>query len=78
VRLLNLSPQEDGRVAVLEGLAEGEQVVLEGLDRLSEGRAVQVVAEPPAAGAPTTGAPGAARGEQGSEPSRRRRPGGGR
>lgn len=78
VRLLKLGPQEDGRVAVLEGLAEGEQVVLEGLDRLSEGRAVQVVAEPPAAGAPTTGAPGAARGEQGSEPSRRRRPGGGR
>ncbi|GAA5236665.1 MdtA/MuxA family multidrug efflux RND transporter periplasmic adaptor subunit [Verticiella sediminum] len=41
-RSVVLGPTADGEVAVSEGLAGGEQVVLEGLDRLSEGRAVAV------------------------------------
>jgi len=53
VRMLVLGPTEGDRVAVTQGLAAGEQVVLEGLDRLREGRAVQVVDMPaPAAGSP--------------------------
>lgn len=51
VRMLVLGPTEGDRVAVTQGLAVGEQVVLEGLDRLREGRVVQVVDTPaPAAG----------------------------
>jgi multidrug efflux system membrane fusion protein len=36
----------DGRTAVLEGLAAGEQVVLEGIDRLREGAPVNLVNAP--------------------------------
>lgn len=39
-RAVTLGPSADDRVAVTEGLAEGEQVVLEGLDRLREGKEV--------------------------------------
>lgn len=43
VRDLVLGPASGGRTMVTKGLAEGEPVVLEGLDRLEEGRAVKVV-----------------------------------
>ena len=43
VRDLVLGPASGGRTVVTKGLAEGEPVVLEGLDRLEEGRAVKVV-----------------------------------
>jgi len=77
VRLIRTGPSDQGRIAVLEGLAEGERVVLEGLDRLSEGRAVQVVADPPASGGPATGAPGTQAGQgQGQDARPRRRRGG--
>lgn len=36
----------DGRAAILEGLAAGEQVVLEGIDRLREGSEVNLVGAP--------------------------------
>ncbi|MEI2415247.1 MdtA/MuxA family multidrug efflux RND transporter periplasmic adaptor subunit [Orrella sp. JC864] len=44
VRLLTLGPADGGQVAVESGLQAGEQVVLEGIDRLTEGRQVQPVA----------------------------------
>ncbi|MGC4394979.1 efflux RND transporter periplasmic adaptor subunit [Hydrogenophaga sp. T2] len=44
VRELQLGPASGGRTVVLKGLAAGEPVVLEGLDRLEDGRAVNVVA----------------------------------
>ncbi|WP_028918531.1 MdtA/MuxA family multidrug efflux RND transporter periplasmic adaptor subunit [Pseudoxanthomonas suwonensis] len=43
VREVKLGASHEGRVAVLEGLQDGERVVLEGLDRLREGGKVQVV-----------------------------------
>ena len=46
LRLLKLGPQEGDRVAILEGLAEGEQLVLEGLDRLHDGKKVRLLDTP--------------------------------
>jgi multidrug efflux system membrane fusion protein len=43
MRMLELGPVEGDRIAVLEGLNDGESVVLEGLDRLTEGREAKVV-----------------------------------
>ena len=43
VRPLMLGASSDGRVEVLEGLEEGERVVLEGIDRLRDGARVEVV-----------------------------------
>lgn len=40
---LKLGPTEGDRVAVLEGLEAGQAVVLEGIDRLNEGREAKVV-----------------------------------
>lgn len=50
MREVKLGASHEGRVAVLDGLQDGERVVLEGLDRLREGGKVQVV---DADGAPT-------------------------
>lgn len=55
VRDVVLGPSEDGMQAVLQGLSGGERVVLEGIDRLREGRPVTIVAAdgtvtPPPAG----------------------------
>ncbi len=43
VRTLEVGALEADRIAVLSGLNEGERVVLEGLDRLREGRRVQLM-----------------------------------
>ncbi|MGY1408275.1 MULTISPECIES: MdtA/MuxA family multidrug efflux RND transporter periplasmic adaptor subunit [unclassified Luteimonas] len=43
VRPVVLGAGSEGRVAVLEGLEAGDRVVLEGIDRLSEGAKVEVV-----------------------------------
>ena len=55
VREVTLGASADGRVAVISGLQAGEQVVLEGLDRLRDGKEVvipdaegEVAAAPPA------------------------------
>ena len=42
IRPIKLGPTEGVRVAIEEGLQEGEAVVLEGIDRLNEGREVKV------------------------------------
>lgn len=43
VRVLQLGINTQGRTEILSGLNGQEQVVLEGIDRLSEGKAVQIV-----------------------------------
>ncbi|MBL9186912.1 MAG: efflux RND transporter periplasmic adaptor subunit [Opitutaceae bacterium] len=48
VRDVVLGPSEGQVQAILQGVAPGDLVVLEGLDRLREGRLVQVLAEEPA------------------------------
>lgn len=42
-RVLELGPANAGRIVVQAGLAEGERVVVEGVDRLHDGRDVQIV-----------------------------------
>ncbi len=76
LRDVKLGPTVDGRTAVTEGLAAGEPVVLEGLDRLREGSPVTLMPEagfaPPPKAVPAQGGPGGFNGPPGQ------RPGGGR
>ena len=56
IRDVTLGPAEGEEQSIVKGLAAGERVILEGLDRLREGRPVSVVrddgsVEPPSAGA---------------------------
>ncbi len=55
LRDVRIGASVDGRTAIVEGLKEGEQVVLEGIDRLREGSPVTMVGASPgaAAGTPT-------------------------
>jgi multidrug efflux system membrane fusion protein len=46
MRSVELGVTEGERVAVLKGVEAGERVVLEGLDRLRDGRPVEIVEEP--------------------------------
>ncbi|NMG34271.1 MdtA/MuxA family multidrug efflux RND transporter periplasmic adaptor subunit [Azoarcus sp. TTM-91] len=63
IRPLKLGAGDGDRVVVEQGLQAGEQVVLEGLDRLRDGRQVIVVeADAAAPGLPGHGAPAAAAG----------------
>jgi multidrug efflux system membrane fusion protein len=50
IRPIKLGSLEGPRTSVLEGLTEGEQVVLEGIDRLWEGKEVKVMEQPLAEG----------------------------
>lgn len=43
IRMLKLGPLEGDRIAVIDGLSEGEAVVLEGIDRLRDGRKAVVM-----------------------------------
>lgn len=47
IRQVKLGPTDNGLVAVEDGLQTGDLVVLEGLDRLRPGRAVEVITEQP-------------------------------
>jgi multidrug efflux system membrane fusion protein len=49
VRAVKLGVTEGERVAVTQGVQAGERVVLEGLDRLRDGRDVDIIADPPVA-----------------------------
>lgn len=40
-----LGPADDGRVAVRSGLVAGDQVVIEGIDGLEDGTAVEIITE---------------------------------
>ncbi len=53
IRQVKLGPVDNGMVAIEEGLSVGTPVVLEGLDRLRPGRAVEIITEQGAA-APVT------------------------
>jgi multidrug efflux system membrane fusion protein len=46
LRAVELGATEGDRVAVIKGVGAGEKVVLEGLDRLNEGREVEIVSTP--------------------------------
>lgn len=46
VRRVTLGPAEGDRVSIVEGLAPGERVVLEGVDALREGTKVEIVSQP--------------------------------
>ncbi len=54
VRQVTLGPAEGDRIAITEGLTPGERVVLEGVDALREGVAVEVVSSPAASEAATS------------------------
>lgn len=43
MKLITLGAQEGNRIAVLEGLQEGDLIVLEGIDRLTDGRAINLM-----------------------------------
>jgi membrane fusion protein, multidrug efflux system len=81
IRRITLGPTEAERVAVTAGLEPGDQIVLEGVDDLTEGAKIEVIADgtapkrpPRAAGAGGPGGgPGGGRGPGGQG----RRPGGG-
>lgn len=45
IRQVELGAADNGNIAVIKGLNQGAQVVLEGLDRLRPGRAVEVITE---------------------------------
>jgi multidrug efflux system membrane fusion protein len=70
LQTLKLGPRDGERVAVLEGLAAGEQVVVEGTDRLRDGATVQVIAADGKKEEPLVAAEPAA--EDSSKPRRRR------
>ncbi|MNJ76534.1 Multidrug resistance protein MdtA precursor [compost metagenome] len=49
IRMLTLGLSSNGQIQVLAGLNGTEQVVLEGIDRLAEGKEVQIVSDQPQA-----------------------------
>lgn len=60
MQLVQVGPRDRGRVAITDGLRGGEQVVVDGSERLEDGSAVDVVPAGTAA-APAASAPGGAR-----------------
>jgi multidrug efflux system membrane fusion protein len=52
VRDLQLGPVDGEFQSILKGLKPGENVILEGVDRLREGRAVTMVTDDPTAAKP--------------------------
>ena len=50
IRRVALGPAEDDRVSIASGLAADEQIVLEGVDDLTEGAKVQIIADSPPGG----------------------------
>jgi multidrug efflux system membrane fusion protein len=68
IRRITLGPAEGNRVAITEGVKAGEQVVLEGVDDLTENAKVEVIGEDGkviGGGAPAGGGPGGRRGPGG-------------
>jgi multidrug efflux system membrane fusion protein len=52
IRRIALGPAQDDRVSITSGLAANEQVVLEGVDDLTEGAKVEVITDPAPGGPP--------------------------
>ena len=63
VRDIVLGPADGIMQSVTKGLEGGENVIVEGVDRLREGRAVSVVSDDPAKAAHSPGGEGAAKGD---------------
>ncbi|MEY4816158.1 MAG: hypothetical protein RLZZ162_3231 [Verrucomicrobiota bacterium] len=63
VRDIVLGPSDGAQQSITKGLQSGDLVVLEGVDRLREGRAVSVVSDDPAKAAHSLGGEGAAKGD---------------
>jgi len=63
VRDIVLGPSDGAQQSITKGLQSGDVVVLEGLDRLREGRTVSVVSDDPAKAAHAPGGEGAAKGD---------------
>ena len=78
IRRIELGPAQGDRVSVLKGLTPAEQVVLEGVDDLTEGGKVEVIPEGGAAPRRASGQGGAPVGAAGAggAPPGQRRPGG--
>ena len=58
IRMLSLGLSSNGQIQVLTGLNGTEQVVLEGIDRLADGKEVQIVSDQPQAMASSKSAAG--------------------
>jgi len=56
IRLVKLGATDNDRLVISEGLQAGEQIVLEGFERLREGATVRVIADEPAPAASATAA----------------------
>ena len=73
IQRVALGPAEGDRVSITQGLAPNAQVVLEGVDQLTEGATVEIVPEGGAPAAPRQrrgpgqGGPGGVRGSQGGQ-----------
>ncbi len=63
VRVVETGPSERGMIDITKGLAPGDDVVVDGVDKLREGSAVDLISQ--AAGAPGTPVPGATKGAGG-------------
>ena len=57
-RAVKTGQRQDGRIAILDGLAEGEAVVIRGMQRLRDGAPVKVLNEPATAAAAAGAATG--------------------
>jgi len=71
VRVVETGPSERGQIVISKGLAPGEVVVVDGVDKLREGSAVELVARPGAAPTAADAAPAAKKGKwtrDGSQP----------
>ena len=66
LRPVKLGPVDGQRIAVSEGLTPGEMVIIDGMDRLREGAAVEVTSARPELKGPIDG-----KGEAGKGPRRR-------
>lgn len=74
VRDLQLGPADGEFQAILKGLKPGENVIIEGVDRLREGRAVTMVTDEPAPVAAKKAAPeSSAPGKAGGDPTKKRK-----
>jgi multidrug efflux system membrane fusion protein len=72
VRDIVLGPSDGAQQSITKGLQSGDLVVLEGVDRLREGRAVSVVSDDPAKAAHSPGGEGAAKGDGAKKPGWRK------
>jgi multidrug efflux system membrane fusion protein len=63
VRVVETGPSERGMIEITKGLAPGDVVVVDGVDKLREGSAVDLISQ--ATGAPGTPGPGATKGAGG-------------